>query len=351
MKKFATKLTLFVFPVLLLVVCANYFGDAGNLFSKTAEVRIAEYLTEGYNVANMLNIDERALQRNIIKLTKTAPAIVVLGSSTIMLIRSHYYNTNSFKNNGVSGASLEDIIAIYQMYKLKGSLPKKIVIGIDPWIFNKHSGQSRWKTLKMEYLSFFSSKISLKESTVALDKFMQLFSPSYFQSSIKILLRKIKDKEEPIFFPTTLATHEGSIKFTDGSISYDLNYRNVTIHDVQNRAKQFISHDIYSLERYVVFSKEYVDLLNSFIEEILSHNIQLEFILMPYHPLVYDFLVANTKYKIIEELERYIQEIALNKKILLRGSYNPRNLGLNGSHFYDGMHLNERGVRVIFEAI
>jgi len=171
---------------MLILTSVNYYGDAGSIFHKGKVAQIAEYLVEGYNVANVDNIDERDLQRSIIKLSKTIPSVIVLGSSRIMLIHADYFKTNSFMNHGVSGASIEDMIAIYQLYKMKGMLPKIILIGIDPWIFNKNNGQGRWKTLATEYESFFSSETNIKNSFTHFDKYYQLFSPSYFQSSVKL---------------------------------------------------------------------------------------------------------------------------------------------------------------------
>jgi len=347
LNKFTVKLILFTVSILLIVTSVNYYGDAGDIFHKGKVAQIAKYLVEGYNVANVDNIDERDLQRNIIKLSKINPSVIVLGSSRIMLIHSDYFKTNSFMNHGVSGASIEDMIAIYQLYKIKGLLPQKILIGVDPWIFNKNNGQSRWNTLAVEYESFFSSKTSVKNLFTPFDKYYQLFSPSYFQSSIKILIKQVLNRKQKLPLPTKLKVNDGGTRLSDGSISYNLEYRNVTIQDIDKKAKYHISGNIYALERYTSFDEKYLHLFNMFVDEILSNNIEVEFILMPYHPLVYDFLVSKKDYKIVIDFEKYIKDYAGLKNIPVTGSLNPHLYNLNSFHFYDGMHLNEKGVDAV----
>ncbi len=116
LKQLIIKSALFAISILLMVSSVNYFGDAGGIFNEGKIAKIAAYLVEGYNVTNVGNIDERDLQRRIIQLSKITPSTIVLGSSRIMMIKSEYFNTTSFMNHGMSGTSLEDMIAIYQLY-------------------------------------------------------------------------------------------------------------------------------------------------------------------------------------------------------------------------------------------
>ncbi len=347
LKQLIVKSALFAASILFMVSSVNYFGDAGGIFNEGKTAKIAAYLVKGYNVTNVDNTDERDLQRKIIQLNKVIPSTIVLGSSRIMMIKSEYFNTTSFMNHGVSGASLEDMIAIYQLYKMKDALPQKMVIGIDPWIFNRHNGQTRWKGVATEYESFFSSENNAGKPNIFFDKFYQLLSPSYFQSSSRMLLKHIFNKGQTLPLPTKLKVNDSGTKLSDGSISYDSKYRNVTIQDIDNKAKDYIAGDIYSLEKYSTFDKEYIYLFSKFVDEILSNNIKLEFVLMPYHPLVYDFFNSNNKYQIVLDFEKYLKNFAINKKIPLTGSFNPYAFNLNSSHFYDGMHLNERGVEIV----
>lgn len=348
-KLFYAKCALFTAPLLLLIGIVNYFGDAAGLFFHNQEAQIAQYISAGYNVTNVTNIDERALQRQIVRLNRITPNTIVLGSSRILLLKSRAFKAASFRNHGVSGASIEDMIAIYQLYKLKGRLPQRVIIGIDPWIFNQNNGQTRWETLAAEYGTFLPDGHTKIQSLYYLHRYMQLFSASYFQSSAKLIKSRIFEKERTLLLPTKTDVNPTFTRLSDGSISYDIEYRSATTAEVYSRAEAYVSSDIYSLGKYSDFYKKNTDLLNMFIDEMLSQKIKVEFILIPYHPLVYSFLISKVNYRIIVKFEQYINELALNKIIPVTGSLNPARIGLDRSHFYDGMHLNEKGIEVVLQ--
>jgi hypothetical protein len=97
------------------------------------------------------NMDERQFIKFRIQFENLSPNTIVLGSSRIMQIGEHNYN-NKIINLGVSGASIEDDIAIADIATKKFK-PSTIFIGLDPWLFNSQSGQERWKSLSNEYFS------------------------------------------------------------------------------------------------------------------------------------------------------------------------------------------------------
>ena len=57
--------------------------------------------------------------------------------------------------------------------------------------------------------------------------------------------------------------------------------------------------------------------------------------------------VVEAHYKIVIDFEKYIKDCACRKNIPVTGSLNPYPFNLNSSHFYDGMHLNEKGVDTV----
>jgi hypothetical protein len=299
------------------------------------------------------NIDDRALQRNIIALKKTVPAIIVLGSSRMLKVNGDYFNSSDFMNNSVAGASLEDMVAIYQLYKVKGVLPKKIVIGLDPWIFNENNGQHRWKTLSAEYVTFLSDhQMATQQPLINYDnKYLQLLSPSYFQSSLRMLKTRLFAKEKSIPMPTDNKINDGFTRLQDGSINYDKKYRNATLAEVDAKANDYIADpdNVYSLRAYTTLSSTHVELFDTFIKDMADHNIEIQFVLLPYHPDVYNFIAANKQYNAVIACEHYIKDYAFNANIPLIGSFDPTKLNLDHTYFYDGMHLNEQGIKVVLK--
>lgn len=343
MNFFIKKCLSYVIPLLLLVVGVNWGVDPGNIVSGV-EAKIASYLVAGHNVTNVFNIDERSLQKYMIMGVKSNPETAILGSSRVMLIGKNFFDEATL-SNGVSGASLEDLIAIYQLYRINRVKLKRVVVGIDPWLFNINNAQVRWKTLANEYNSFFTN--DKLDQTYSKEKYFQLFSFSYFQESVKFYRKKLNDKT--IVVTNTIA-NEGMTRLPDGTIFYDLKYRTITPDLVLKRANEYIRGNVYSLDQYREISAEIVKKFDFFVSEMIKDGVVVEFLLLPYFPVVYEFLMSSEKYRIIGDVELFVREYAANKKLAIKGSYDPSLFNLEYIDFYDGMHLTPGAIKKIIKS-
>lgn len=341
MKYFLKKTLFFSLPVFFLLIIVNYYIDPANLFSSNYENKITNALLSRKNITNIDNYDDRKLQRNIINKINYCPNTIVLGSSRTMLLNSINCNNTSFFNNSVSGATIEDILGIYQLYVKNNYFPKKIILGIDPWLLNENNGQERWKSISSEYNDFLKS-INKNPVDINNSSYLQLVSPSYFQSSVNMLFNK---KENPIV--TNKRFNRSITKIFDGSITYDQKFRQADLNIIKGKVDKFIEGKIYSIENYQNLSYKNRILFEHFIKILNDNNVEIEFFLSPYHPKVYNFIKNQKKYKNVNESEKYFLSIAKKLNIEVLGSYDPFKLNLNESHFYDGMHCNEKGVDLI----
>jgi hypothetical protein len=344
MNRFIIKTSVFAIGILILLISVNYWGDAAKIFHTGYERNIANIIFENKNATNISNYDERILQKELINKIKSKPDILILGSSRTMLINSSYFENKKLINNSVSGASIEDCIAIYQMYKAKNILPKKIILGIDPWLFNENNGQQRWHSLQKEYYNFFSKTIH-KQKNILSDKTQQLVSFSYFQSSLRSLPAVILGKSNPI--PSNKMYNESNTKIIDGSLAYSEKYRNVSVEDVNNKAKNYIANQIYSIENFDKISPKIFNEFNKLCKEIKTNDIELSFFLAPYHPLVYKKIKED--YKVVLEEENKIINYANQNNIRIFGSFNPVKIEIDNTGFYDGMHSKEKTIQKILE--
>jgi hypothetical protein len=344
MQKFIIKTLVFAIVMLILLVSVNYWGDAAKIFHTGYEKNIAKIIFTNKNVTNISNYDERILQKELINKIKSNPDVSIIGSSRTMLINSSYFENKKVINNSVSGASIEDFIAIYQMYKAKNILPHKIILGIDPWLFNENSGQTRWLSLKKEYYNFSANTTDI-EKDILNEKIQQLFSFSYFQSSLKELPAVILGKSNPI--PSNKIYNKSNTKIIDGSFTYSLKYRNLDIKDVGNKAKNYIVGKIYSIGNFDTISPKIFNEFDKLCKEIQETNIELCLFLAPYHPIVYAKLKKD--YGIVLDVENKITEYAKQNKIKIFGSFNPVKIGIDNTGFYDGMHSKEKTIRAILK--
>lgn len=126
MKQLLQKSILFIFPIIVVIIATNYFGDAAKLFSKGYAPQIAKILSTRMLVTNIYNYDERILQKEIIQEKQIAPSILILGSSRSLLIKQDFFDKKiRIFNSSVSGASIEDLIGLFQIYRNNNILPKK----------------------------------------------------------------------------------------------------------------------------------------------------------------------------------------------------------------------------------
>jgi hypothetical protein len=343
MTRFIKKVIVFSSPIIILLIIVNGIIDPANIMSGV-EKKIAEYLTEGYNVTNITDMDERLLQKYVIENLTDPPEIIILGSSRIMQIGRYYYGDNCL-NNGVSGASIEDLMAIYQLYIEKDydKSIRKIVIGIDPWIFNKNSGQYRWKSIGNEYNNFKNKNTSTKKYLFF--KYSRLISPSYFQASIRNIPKfLLKEKGELSIMPTYEWVNDTLTREIDGTVIYDIKTRSLTESEISEKINSYINAEIYSLENYTELSADIIQDFSFFIDKIRENNIEINFFLIPYPEKVYNYLISRQKYNIIHSVENFVKLFAKKNNIIIYGSYDPNLCDIITTDFFDGMHLNEKGI-------
>lgn len=350
MKKLFLKLSLFI-PIILVIVGFNYFMDPANLFSKGKyEYGIAKLISENNNVANLTNCDERILQKYISEMIKTKYDIMVLGSSRTMTIGNNLLEGKVF-NKSVSGCSLEDLMSVYWVTRKADSLPKTIIVNLDPWVLNKNNNQTRYKSLQVEYDEIIDFMSLEKENITITDyipeKLLHLFSFTYFRESLKAFAKKFTNNKEESYYPTKDSSLEVSLKLVDGSWINKKQEKETSLERANQKAINYANESpIYSLGNFKKISKDNQERFEKLISLMSKDNIKIVFLLTPYHPYVYNKLVNSEDYKIIVDVQKYFQKFASENNIKFIGSYNPTDLNLAEKDFIDGMHLRSESFKI-----
>ncbi|MEP7263872.1 MAG: hypothetical protein ABI772_05220 [Bacteroidota bacterium] len=343
---------LYILPIPLILLGLNYFVDPANLFRSDYESGIANYLLSGNHVTNVINYNERILQKLFIEKMERCPTTIVLGSSRIMQISSFNTKDSLLINDGVSGATLEDFVSIYYLYEKKGYHLKKVILGLDPWMLNDNHEQDRWKSLAAEYNTFSSKLLGRKNENANAFNFYkltilkELWSFSYFKSSLQYAVNGIHVQ----YIPTHSIVNDGFTRLMDGSISYDKAFRSVSLTEIDARAKSNMAgKTIYSLGNYTHFSEKYLVLLDKFVLYLQNQNTEVQFFLSPYHPLIYEHFSRSNYYSIVIKTENYFRNYAAEHHIKIMGSYNPAKYNFDHSWFYDGLHCKETAIEEILK--
>ena len=341
MRVFILKFALVILPVIFTLMVVNYWGDAAKIFDKKYLTTMSQILGSGRYVTNIENYDDRLFQKEYILNYARRHDTLVLGSSRTMQIHTKAKaKKGTLFNHSVSGASIEDLIAIYQMYKEQNILPKTLILGIDPWTFNEHNDQNRWVSIGNYYYEFLQLP---HEIPSVFKNYQQLFSFSYFQSSIKELPQKVSGRYLPI--ATTQMFNEKNTKLDDGSLVYGSKYRNASPREVEQKILSFINGEVYGLKNFdKISSNKWNDFLK-LMKDLQCKKINIVLFLSPYAPKVYDKLEQD--YPLVMKSENRIREFADSQNISVLGSFNPYLLNLSNEYFYDGMHCNEKGMEKI----
>ena len=348
------KRLLLLLPIPVLLVAVNYFNDPGNIFDEDYEAGIADYLSRGYNVTNVLNYNERVFQKMFIEKMNACPDQIVLGASRAMQLRNWQPSDGGcFINNAMSAAALEDYLAIYGLYEKKGCTIKKVIIAAEPWLFNENNKLVKWKALSQDYAQFCWNlnldAAAEKENLLAeYEKYQQLFSFSYFRTSLRYFLKGI-DRH---YHPTTEAVNEGFTRLADGTITYDKAARDLSAAAIREKAENTLQEkSITYCGEYREFSRRYQQIFESFISYLQEKNIEPVFFLSPYHPTVYSYFKSHPQYHIIFRAESYYRSFAQCHGIQVWGSYDPAVYHLDNSCFLDGVHCNDKAREIIFGGV
>lgn len=335
------KIIFSIFIVMLLIAIFNFIEDPGSKF-KNKYNELGSY-SRNKNILVLSNIDERIFKKTLIENIERERNILILGSSRVMTIGTENFNNKSVFNSAVSGAGLKDIIALSNVFIKKIGFPKKILIGIDPWLFNKNDDK-RYMSIFEEYDEFIknvikSEKNEVKEKNSKIEKLKYLIKFSTLKDSLKSL-NEIKQKETFIFLDKKIIEKEkGNIYLNnDRSLEYSEKYK-------KENNGNWNTYFGYQISNYRNLDYEKQKIFELFIDYCQNNNIEIIFFLPPYNPKHYEYIKKNRKkeYEIINKVEKYIIEVAEKKNIKLVGKYNDKRLGQYD--FYDGIHSKKEKIK------
>ena len=341
-----------VFAALLLLVAAvNYRYDPANLFGdRTYEAGVARLLSEGKNVANVTDYDERLLQKFLVERLKHRRDVLVLGSSRSMNIGPDLFPGATFINASVSGASIEDYYAILQLYRERNLLPRLVILGVDPWVLNRNSEQTRWKSLEEEYHRSRPAISPAKAPSGPADdqrlsRLQQLVNIDYFRAALEASRRTDRG-----YYETKAVELDVNIRLADGTIAYRRDYAHRSPEEVAELARQQAARPpVYSLGGFRELDPEYAKALEALIEQLHAEGVEVMLFLPPYQPDMYAALTrVGSPYRLVIDAESYLHRFAEQYRLPVWGSYDPERTTCGRGDFYDEMHPRPACIAKLF---
>lgn len=335
MKKFLLYCIAILVPVFVGIPVVNYIVDPGHVYSEAFIDDVVEVLKQGKNVENVSDLNERVFKEKYIKsLYGKSFDYVIIGASRVMTVSTEDFDSCRIINLGMSGSKLEDLAAIYELCKENDIHYKNVIIDIEPTYFNADDKDTRWKSLETYYNSF----AGLSSSAPDYSLITNLFSASYFKSSLSHI---IKGTEEIRVVDTKI--NEGHTKIYDGSITHSKTARECSQSLIDFKAATETHH---SFKLYNSLSIERIELFNKLINALRSDSVEITFFKAPYHPIFYKRITKSVG---MQKAFNYIDEFAKKNNIPIIGSFNPEDLGLKNTDFYDGTHPRKETVDKLFK--
>lgn len=348
MNKFIGKCVAIISIFFVAIALVNYFVDPAMIFRSDYIDKMVSELSKGNIISiSREDMDERILQEKRIKSIDDMPDTVVLGSSRVMMARWEF----DCYDAGVSGAVLEDYLGIVGLLEAENKMPERIVIGVDPWVFNDGCRESRYKSIQ-NYVDYELKLLANKDPgtppqtgsslTSNIDKLKELVSLSYFQSSayswVKWIIRSITPGDDIVVINND--DYGSNAKILPNGIRIPQRSRFLTADECSKKAKREIaSNDVYLVSGFESLSEEKTEIFTSLIDNLLEKGISVEFYLPAWFPDYYDVFMSNDTYSGVIEAEAFLRSLAAEKGIAVHGSYDPSVTGITESDFLDDLHL------------
>lgn len=345
MKRFIWKCIVISVIFLTIIASTNYFVDPANIFSTKMTEQMVKELSDDKIVSILGDMDERIYQNLRIKSLEETPKIVILGSSHVMMVPWEF---DDYYNAGVSGAVLEDYLGIIGILESEDKVPERMIIGVDPWIFNDGCAEHRYESIQ-RYVEYGKQIIGhenagsvLIEDTDGLQigKLKELLSFSYFQSSVFSLAMIVRHHTFSRVLVESNTEYGEREKILPNGRRIPKKDRFLSKEKCETQAKQDIQVDnVYFVSGFQQLSQSKSELFIRMIDYLQDRNVSVEFYLPAWFPAYYEVFEHDRNYSGVMEAEAFIRSIADERGITVHGSYDPAVSGITEEDFMDVLHL------------
>ncbi|WP_238580186.1 hypothetical protein, partial [Treponema endosymbiont of Eucomonympha sp.] len=184
---------------------------------------------------------------------------------------------------------------------------------------------------------------------IPFNKYMQLISQSYFRESVRGIPRFIREiTNKTTIEPTNETISDTLTRLTDGTISYDLKYRSRIKQELERIVKDNNGNrGNIQAAKYTNLSDDIQERFSLFINTLKERHTEIEILLIPIHPIMYDKISNNQEYQGVLKTEEYIKKYAEQNNIPLKGSFNSAPFLLETMDFYDAFHQKKEGLEKV----
>ena len=354
-------------PILVFMVAFSYNVDCSGLFQGAlAPRRIVDLMLDGYDVTNFEQMDEHQVVQLYAQDVSEAPEAIGIGSSRVLQFNRENTGVDSFFNMGVTGADVRDNMTSYYKMVSYGKTPKVLLWSLDPWVFYGSEAAFDERADAELYNEFLTKVLNVPtdyEEPDPVELWRALADPAYFQGNVHYYFKNRgqavitdEDGNSIEFNPVEGDPYDqtSTIKRSDGSVLYDVAFRNQTVDQIRAQAATACTtFNSVHMEGFDAMSETQMQAFDSFIQYAQSQGTTVILVLSPWHPYLYGYLLTEPdNHKGFFQVENWVRQYAAEHNIPLYGSYDPECIeGLQETDFFDGLHCAGTGIEKFFPGV
>lgn len=368
MKKFILRLSYLILPLLILELCITIIKDPGEIISnryiKIKDVLLTNQNVRLYAMTSQWGEFQEAYVQERSRRHLPAFDVVTWGSSRSAEMGADLFPQATYYNCVIPGANVLSYVSMYELYKRNNYLPSTVIINIDPWTFymrkeildggrtysvrdknqrfNSNMHLNDYLAPGLADLNHSAGVFPSKNSwNTILQRYIELLSPSYFQSSLKVITKS----------PVAVTSENYILGYfvlrKDGSYTMYAPNRE-EIEKINDRALNFSKLARGNFYGDDCTEGESMELFISLLDRLKEKQVRVILFISPIHPSLYDALEGHESNLVEQKLKTLTKE----KGMLLIGSYNPHRYKLealvNDPDFLDEYHISHKAMKTIF---
>jgi hypothetical protein len=322
----------------------NATVDPAGLFARRDRAEAAARLLQQGRPIPLDNVDDRRLQATYAKLG-SVPDIVIFGSSRVMELGGEIAPGLRVYNAATGSNTLYDTIALAGLFVTDARKPRIVIIGADPWLLDHGQRNGRWRTLHEPYRETATRLgIPAEPDTGELDEtWPTLLSLGYTLESIDWLRANWRELFEAARDPGARpAAGDGlGLKRPDGSIVYPAAFRQRGADAIRAAALAHARKHVTDLQKGGQLDPAAIDRFERLTRYLRAAGVQVIFLLPPYHPLHYAYVVAHDTAGTLARTDATYRDIAQRADVRVAGAYDPAKAGCSENEFWDGLHARK----------
>jgi hypothetical protein len=322
----------------------NATVDPGGLFARRDRAEAAARLLAAGEPIPLGNIEDRRLQAAYARLGPV-PDILIFGSSRVMELGGEIAPGLRVYNAATGSNTLYDTIALAGLFVTDARKPRIVIIGADPWLLDHGQRNGRWRTLHVPYRDMATRLgIPAESDTGELDEtWPTLLSLGYTLESLDWLRANWRELFEAAGDPGARAASGDSLglKRPDGSIVYPAAFRQRGADASRAAALAHGRKHITDLLKGGQLDPTAIDRFERLTRHLQAAGVQVIFLLTPYHPLHYAYVVAHDRVGTLARTDATYRDVARRADVRVAGAYDPGKAGCSESEFWDGLHAKK----------